>query len=158
MAQDLAEVKQSKLVLHLFLIYLKLTRDVYKYVGVSVCDRAKGKEKDLPFLLNLTHRHPCGNMSSIVVCRCVLMELYPSSSPLGSCSHGRRAGASGTLPVAHIKEYEGCIQPACNSFVLQFPLPSDICAAYWDLQLLKPPSLHHYFSINYHLFFLFFAM
>lgn len=42
-------------------------------------DGAKGKEKGRPFLLNLMRRHSCGNMSSIVVCRCVLMELYSSS-------------------------------------------------------------------------------
>lgn len=73
----------------------------------------KGKEKDLS-PLNLMRCHWCGNTSSIAVYRRVLVELYPSSSPLGSCSHGRRAGTSGTLPVARAKEYEGCIQPACN--------------------------------------------
>lgn len=59
---------------------------------------------------------------------------------------GRRAGASGTLPVALIKEYEGCIQPACNSFVL-LCLPSEICAARWarPSAVAKP---RHYTTIS----------
>lgn len=120
-----------------------------KVCGISTLTGLKGKEKDLPcpLLLNLMRRLSCGNTSSIVVYHCVLVELYPSSSPLGSCSHGRRAATSGTLPVAHIKAYEGCIQPACNSFVLLFPLPSEICAAYWTRPSAKAKA-NHYTTIS----------
>lgn len=84
---------------------------------VSLVTNAIGKEKDLscpspPDAVAPMWKH----VKYCLVYWCVLMEQYPSSSPLGSCSHGRRAGTSGTLPVAHIKS----MKAACNSFVICF--------------------------------------
>lgn len=110
----------------------------------------EAEEETCLYVSNLTRWRPCGNTSSIVY-RCVLAELYPSFSPLGSCSHGRRAATSGTAPVAHIKEYEGCVQPACNWSALPFPSFAfrDLCCILgWTFSIHQTPSLHHYSCIN----------
>lgn len=115
------------------------------HVSLEIMHRIK--KKTCHGLLNLMQCHSCGNMSTIIAYCCILMELYPSSSPLGSCSHGRRAGTSGTVPVAHIKEYEGCIQCSCNSFVRLFPIPSEV----FSLSEARPSALakpHHYTTIS----------
>lgn len=147
-SKAVVEAQLAEVILEQIVLSCRLHLSSVKINGAVVCcikicgGRTEGKERDLP-------------CSSFSPWHAVLMWKHVKYGCVSSwsCIHhplhlarahmGRRAGASGTLPVAHIKEYEGCIQAASNSFVLLFPPPSEICAALWARPSAEAKPRHY---------------